>query len=139
MDDIRWIQRFEQYKSALSNLQEGVDIAETRKLSNLEEQGFIKAFELVHELVWLTVKDFYKSQGDVSIQGSKDAFRMAFKRGLITNGDIFMKSIKSRQLSVHTYNVETAEQIHFDILNLYFPEFIDLRDKLEELSLNEGS
>ena len=56
-----------------------------RELSKLEAQGLIKAFELVHELSWLTIKDYYQGQGDVSIQGSKDAFRLAFKRGLIKN------------------------------------------------------
>ena len=104
-EDIRWIQRFEQYKNAFANLKSAIDLNNQRELTKLEEQGLIKSFELVHELSWITIKDFYGSQGDVSIQGSKDAFRLAFKRGLIKNGEVFMKSIKSRQLSVHTYNV----------------------------------
>ena len=136
-EDIRWIQRFEQYKKAFQNLKEAVELTQQRKLSKLEEQGLIKAFEIIHELSWLTIRDFYHSQGEVSIQGSKDAFRLAFKRGLIENGDIFMKSIKSRQLSVHTYNEKTAEQIHSDILNLYFSEFKTLFDKFNELQKKE--
>ncbi len=136
--EIRWIQRFNQYKKAFSNLADAVEINHQRELSKLEEQGLIKAFELVHELSWLMLKDFYQSQGDVSIQGSRDAFRLAFKRGLIENGEIFMKSIKSRQLSVHTYNEETAAQIHLDISNLYFSEFQTLLDKFEELSHKES-
>jgi len=135
--DIRWLQRFENYKKALKNLTEAVEIHSERELSKLEEQGLIKAFELVHELSWLTIKDYYQGQGDVSIQGSKDAFRLAFKRGLIKNGDIFMQSIKSRQLSVHTYNEETAEKLHFDILNNYFDEFNKLRIIFEELKTKE--
>ena len=135
--DIRWLQRFENYKKAFENLTEAVEIHSERELSKLEEQGLIKAFELVHELSWLTIKDYYQEQGDVSIQGSKDAFRLAFKRGLIKNGDIFMQSIKSRQLSVHTYNEETAEKLHFDILNNYFDEFNKLRMIFEELKTKE--
>ncbi len=135
--DIRWLQRFENYKKAFENLTEAVEIHSERELSKLEEQGLIKAFELVHELSWLTIKDYYQGQGDVSIQGSKDAFRLAFKRGLIKNGDIFMQSIKSRQLSVHTYNEETAEKLHFDILNNYFDEFNKLRMIFEELKTKE--
>ncbi|MCK5146543.1 nucleotidyltransferase substrate binding protein [bacterium] len=132
-DNIRWKQRFSQYKLAFVNLEEAVDLNEQRELTKLEEQGLIKAFELTHELSWLMIKDFYQSQGDVSIQGSKDAFRLAFKRGLIENGEIFMKSIKSRQLSVHTYNEETAQQLHLDILNLYFSEFKTLLEKFNNL------
>jgi nucleotidyltransferase substrate binding protein (TIGR01987 family) len=129
--DIRWIQRFEKYKKAFNNLSEAAELNKQRDLTKLEEQGLIKAFEIVHELSWLTIKDFYELQGTFSIQGSRDAFRLAFKRGLIENGDIFMKSIKSRQLSVHTYNEETAEEIHSDILNIYIHEFQKLLEKLE--------
>jgi nucleotidyltransferase substrate binding protein (TIGR01987 family) len=125
-DDIRWLQRFEQFKKAFQNLSEAIELNEQRPLSKLEEQGLIKAFELVHELSWRVIKDFYKSQGDVSIQGSRDAIRMAFKNGLIENGDVFMKSIRTRQLSVHTYDEETAEKIHDDIVNSYFSEFTKL-------------
>ena len=135
--DIRWIQRLGQYKKAFINLKEAIYLNDKRKLSKIEEQGLIKAFELVHELSWLVIKDFYQSQGDVSIQGSKDAFRLAFKRGIIENGDVFMQSIKSRQLSVHTYNEEVAEQIHSDIKNLYFSEFEKLLNKFNELLKEE--
>lgn len=132
---IRWIQRFENYKKALMNLTEAAELQAERALSKLEEQGLIKAFELVHELSWLTIKEYYENQGEVSIQGSRDAFRLAFKRGLILNGDVFMKSIKSRQLSVHTYNDATAEKLQFDILHTYFQEFQKLSITLEDLKI----
>ncbi|PIE79387.1 MAG: nucleotidyltransferase [Candidatus Delongbacteria bacterium] len=135
--DIRWIQRYNQYCLAFKNLKEAIDLESERKLSKLEEQGLIKGFELVHELSWLMIKDFYYAQGETTIQGSRDAFRLAFKRGLIENGEIFMKSIKSRQLSVHTYNEETASQIHSDILKLYFNEFKILLDKFSDLVKSE--
>ena len=135
--DIRWIQRFENYKKALKNLSEAVELHSERKLSKLEKQGVIKAFELVHELSWLTIKDYYESQGDVSIQGSRDAFRLAFKRGLIENGDVFMQSVKSRQLSVHTYNEETADKLYSEILNIYFNEFNKLSQVFEKLKAKE--
>lgn len=54
-NDIRWKQRFENYKKALSMLQQFIDKGE---LSDLEEQGLIKAFEYTYELAWNTLKDF---------------------------------------------------------------------------------
>ena len=137
MKDIRWIQRLNNYQKALKNLTEAVDLVAERKLSNLEEQGLIKAFELVHELSWLTIKDYYQNQGEISIQGSRDAFRLAFKRGLIENGDVFMESIKSRQLSVHTYDEKTADKLQFEILNSYFDEINKLNQVFEELKIKE--
>jgi len=110
-----------------------VQINRTRALSKLEEQGLIKAFELVHEQAWPTLKDYFEFMGYEGIHGSRDAFRLAFNRGLIEHGDVLMQSIKSRQLSVHTYNEDTAEKIHHDILNLYFPEFIGLLQTMQSL------
>ena len=135
--DIRWLQRFENFKKALNNLSEAVKLTSERELSNLEEQGLIKAFELVHELSWLTIKDYYQNQGDISIQGSRDAFRLAFKRGLIENGDIFMKSINARQLCVHTYDEKTAEKLQVDIISIYFDEFNKLSLAFEKLKDKE--
>lgn len=132
--DIRWLQRFENYKKAFTSLADDVELATERDLSDIEQRGLIQAFEYTYELSWNLIKDFYESQGDVSIQGSRDAFRLAFKRGLIENGEAFMKSVKSRQLSVHTYNEKTAEKIYSDIVNIYFSEFKTLLEKFEQLA-----
>jgi nucleotidyltransferase substrate binding protein (TIGR01987 family) len=128
--DIRWIQRLENYGRAITNLESAVHTKKTRDLSPLEEQGLIKAFELVHELAWNTIKDFYEYQGEVKIMGSRDAFRLAFKRELIENGEIFMQSIKTRQQSVHSYSEETAHKIQYEILHIYFAEFKKLYETL---------
>jgi nucleotidyltransferase substrate binding protein (TIGR01987 family) len=135
--DIRWIQRFNNFQKAFKNLTEAIDTGKNRNLSKLEEQGLIKAFELVHELAWLTIKEYYENQGEVSIQGSRDAFRLAFKRGLISDGEIFMQSIKTRQLSVHTYNEDTADQIRREIVELYYPAFTGLLHTFSGLVKNE--
>ena len=132
--DIRWLQRFENYKKAFTSLADDVGLATERDLSDIEQRGLIQACEYTYELSWNLIKDFYESQGDVSIQGSRDAFRLAFKRGLIENGEAFMKSVKSRQLSVHTYNEKTAKKVYSDIVNIYFSEFKTLLEKFEQLA-----
>jgi nucleotidyltransferase substrate binding protein (TIGR01987 family) len=129
--DIRWIQRFNNYQKALMNLSEAVDLASERELSKLEKQGLIQAFEIVYELSWNTIRDFYKSQGDADIQGSRDAFRLAFNRGLIADGELFMNTIKSRQLTSHSYNEETADIIYMDIVNEYYAGFKQLEKRLQ--------
>ena len=43
--DIRWKQRFDNYKKALSQIKEGVEILQNRPLNNLEKQGVIQTFE----------------------------------------------------------------------------------------------
>ena len=129
-NDTRWKQRFYNYQKALVQLTKFIEKGE---LNELEEQGIIKAFEYTYELAWKVIKDYYEEQGEVSVQGSRDALRLAFQRGLITDGDNWMNMIKSRIASVHTYNLEVAQQINQDIHDIYFQLFIELKEKMESL------
>jgi nucleotidyltransferase substrate binding protein (TIGR01987 family) len=88
-------------------------------------------------LAWNTIKDFYESQGETEIQGSRDAFRLAFKRGLIENGEIWMEMVKSRALTSHTYNEDTAVEISIAIISNYYPEFIALHKRFLGLEKRE--
>lgn len=128
--DIRWMQRFNNYSKALELLTKFIEKGE---LSELEKQGMIQAFEYTYELAWNTMKDYFEAQGETNIFGSRDAFRLAFKRGLIENGEAWMAMITSRTLTTHTYNEETAEEIANDIAAIYFNEFVALRTRLEAL------
>jgi len=130
--DIRWIQRYSNFKKAFSNLNEAVELSNERELTKLEKQGLIQFFEYTYELAWNTIRDFYRSKGEVDIQGSRDAFRLAFERGLIEDGQVFMNMIKSRHLSSHTYNEETADEIYQDIVNHYFFAFQELMVRLQQ-------
>ncbi|PAU86549.1 nucleotidyltransferase [Pseudomonas sp. WN033] len=119
--DIRWHQRLQNFQAAFNELDEAVTLNNERSLSKLEEQGLIQAFEYTYELAWNTIKDFYLYQGESGIQGSRDAIRLAFERGLIAEGPSWMAMIKSRTLTSHTYNRETARLIAGEILNTYHP------------------
>ena len=135
--DIRWIQRFNHFAKALSQLKEAVTLAQQRPLSKLEEQGLIQAFEFTHELAWNTLKDFLESRGVQNLYGSKDASRAAFKTDLIENGEAWMDMVESRNLTTHTYDEATAAQIISAIRHTYFAEFEALRVKLDELKREE--
>ncbi|MGK0183151.1 MAG: nucleotidyltransferase substrate binding protein (TIGR01987 family) [Halioglobus sp.] len=128
--DVRWIQRFSNYKRALEQLSRFV---ESETLNELEEQGLIQSFEYNYELAWNVIKDFYEYQGESNIQGSKDAIRMAFKRGLIKDGDTWMKMVKSRALTSHTYNKSTAQEVVQAILNEFFSAFSRFKDTMEQI------
>ena len=132
--DIRWIQRFSNFSQAVGQLSRFV---KKENLNELERQGLIQSFEYNYELAWNTIKDFYEYQGETDIHGSRDAFRLAFKRGLIENGEVWMDMIKSRALTTHTYNEDTAKSIADLILKQYFEEFIALQNKLHELKERE--
>ncbi len=137
--DTRWVQRFDNFKRAFARLAQAAALARQRKLSELEDQGLIHAFEFTHELAWNTVKDFLESRGaTVKIYGSKDATREAFAAGLIEHGEIWMQMIKHRNETSHTYNEKIADAIVEAILANYVPEFEAFQRRLSELEPKEA-
>src|SRR5437763_6663176 len=103
--DVRWRQRFANFKQALAQLLATAELARTRKLSKLEQQGLIQAFEFTHEMAWNTLKDFLARRGPTArIYGSRDATREAFAADLIEDGDVWMKMLESRNATTHIYD-----------------------------------
>jgi len=135
-NDIRWIQRFNNFNKAFNQLTKFIEAGE---LNELEKQGLIQSFEYTHELAWKTLKDFLEYRGNKEIYGSKDATRDAFRLDLLDNGDIWMDMIKSRNLTLHTYNEETTEKITVSILKKYFPQFKIFHFKFLTLKEKEGN
>ena len=132
-EDIRWKQRFENYKKALKALIEAVELSLERELSNLEKQGLIQSFEFTYELGWTLLKDYLIYQGNPDIKGSRDTIRNAYKIELIVDGDIWMDMINSRNVSSHTYNEAVAEDIIKKIKEYYMDAFESLEVKMTTL------
>ena len=130
--DIRWTQRFNNYKKALLTLKSAIDLSYKRELSDLEKQGMIQGFEFTHELCWKTIKDFINEKGNQNIYGSKDATREAFNLGLISNGENWMEMIESRNQSSHTYNIEVANEIVKKIISDYIQRFKEFEDTMDK-------
>ena len=127
--DIRWKQGFDNYDKALAQLSAGLEIEEP---SDLEREGIIQRFEYTFDLAWKTLKDFLEYQGFQNITGSRDTFREAFKQGLISDGDVWMKMIESRNLTSHVYDEKTAREIFDSVKEEYLPLYIELRERLKK-------
>lgn len=146
--DIRWEQRFSNFARAMEKFQQSVEYihnnyAEDKKqdfenedlisvLDELVKEGLIQRFEYTHELAWKVMKDYAEYQGNSTIGGSRDASREALQLKLITEGDVWMDMIKSRNKTSHTYNEETANEIYVKILKEYFPAFVNFQSIMEE-------
>ena len=125
--DIRWKQRFSNYKKALDQL---LYFFEHENLNIMEKQGLIKAFEYTYELAWKTIKDFLEFQGKEEIIGSRDAFREAFKDGIVDNGESWMQMIEVRNRTSHTFDLQITEEITEIIKKEYCSQFVALEKKL---------
>ena len=126
--DIRWQQRFSNYRQALAQLE---TFFEPPALNEREQQGLIKAFEYTFERAWNTLRDLLRSQGDATLLGSRDTLREAFRLELITDGEAWMLMIQDRNLTSHTYNRSTADAIAANISGRYLPCFQQLKTRLE--------
>lgn len=138
--DIRWIQRFDNFKRAFARLSEASELAERRGLSDLERQGLIQAFEFTHELAWNTLKDFLTARGSSEkLYGSRDATRAAFAAELIENGEAWMEMIQHRNESSHTYNDDVAAKIMEAVQTRYVPAFEAFQSRFLELEKEESA
>jgi nucleotidyltransferase substrate binding protein (TIGR01987 family) len=125
--DIRWQQRFSNYRKALKQMG---GFLEKQNLNKLEEQGLVKAFEYTFELAWNTLKDFLEYQGFSEMVGSRDSIRKAFSEQILNDGHVWMRMIESRNKTSHTYNEETAREIVKDVQTQFFPAFCELEQTL---------
>lgn len=133
IQDIRWQQRFANYRKALSQLAAAVSLSEERPLSDLEKQGLVQAFEYTYEMGWQTVKDYLSYQGITDLVGSRDTIREGFGRGLIDDGEGWMSMLVDRNRSSHTYNEVVAEAIVANILNRHVPLLLALERRFMPL------
>ncbi len=136
--DVRWLQRFNNFRSALFKLEQAVNILSEqeergKEIDELMAEGLIQRFEYTHELAWKLLKDYAEYQGYTDIRGSRDALRNAFTMGLIVEKS-WMDSIEDRNMTSHNYDDETATEIYERVVSVYYPLFKKLEAKMLEIS-----
>lgn len=140
--DNRWKQRFSNFEKALSKLSEGVNYVNSISgdqdrdqketvLDEIVKEGLIQRFEYTHELAWNVMKDYAIYQGNPTVGGSRDATREAFQLQLFSDGHIWIDMISSRNLTSHTYNEDTADEIFCKILDSYYPAFLEFKQNMD--------
>ena len=81
--DIRWIQRFNNFKKALEKLGNAISDQEKEELSDLEKEGLIQRFEYTFELAWKTLQDLLFHKGYRDIKGPNPVLMHALMDGYI--------------------------------------------------------
>jgi nucleotidyltransferase substrate binding protein (TIGR01987 family) len=56
------------------------------------------------------LRDLLLAEGNADLIGSRDTLRLAFRVGLIQDGETWLRMVQDRNLTSHTYNRATAEQ-----------------------------
>lgn len=137
-EDIRWIQRFNNYRKALARLGEAVALAEERDLSDLEQQGLIQGFEFTFDLAWKTLQDYLRHHKRPNDNGGPNVIiEQALADGIIKGDEVWKAMKKSRDLTSHSYDGETADDIAENIIDTYHGLFIQLETRLRLEEINE--
>ncbi len=119
---IRWKQRFHNFEKAYNLLKDTVEIEHP---SDAERAGLIKFFEMTFELSWKLLKDYQEIEGFI-IKSPRDALKQAFQSGIVKDGHSWIEALENRNLTVHTYEEETAKEVELKIRKKYFPVIKEL-------------
>lgn len=130
--DIRWKQRYEHYVGALYQMKNASKIRNERALTELELQGAVQAFEVTQELSWKVMKDFLEAEGKTDLFGSRTVYREAFNLGLISNGELWLKTIESRNKTSHIYDEAEILEILELVYSEYLSVFIDFENYMKK-------
>lgn len=137
--DIRWLQRYDNYRKACGRLLEITMSDKTvDDLSELEKEGLIQRFEYTFELAWKVLQDVLLFKGYEFMHGPNGTLKMAFEDGLISNHDGWRRMAKARIATTHTYNEGESSEIVRQIYDEYSMLLNRLDEKLYELSQNKN-
>jgi nucleotidyltransferase substrate binding protein (TIGR01987 family) len=117
-EDVRWEQRFQNFKKAFSRLKEALEI---KQPTELERNGIVQRFEFTIELCWNTVKDYLEHEGFQFKSTPKDTFRQAYKSGIIDDAQILIDGLDIRNELSHDYNGDKFQKSEITIRDCIYP------------------
>ncbi len=107
-------------------------LEEDQNSNTLAIDGSIQRFEFCVELTWENLKRFLEIQGKVT-KTPKQALQEAYAIGWITDEAVWLSMLEDRNLTSHTYNDDTANDI-YSKLQEYYQELKQLYKLLKALA-----
>ena len=128
MHDVRYKQRFQNYENSFLLLKASIMI---EKPSIIEKAGIIQFFELTFELSWKLLKDYCEFLG-FTVNSPREAIKRALSIDIISNGEIWLRALMDRNLTVHVYDEAIANEVYEKIKDEYFPLLEQLYKKCKD-------
>ena len=115
-------QKIENYRHALSQLEDAVAQYQRAPEDSLYRDGLIQRFEFTVELAWKSVKEYLEDQGVVlSIASPRGILKEAYAAGILKDGDLWNSILTARNLTSHVYDEATAAEIARQICAEFLP------------------
>lgn len=94
----------------------------------------IQRFEFTVELAWKSIQKFLAGE-KIVCQSPRSCLQEAFQFGLLDDDEKWLAMMDDRNLTVHTYNEELAEEIYGRLsgyVPLFEKLFVDLSSRLSD-------
>lgn len=128
--------KHENFSNAVNRLNEANVAYKKNSDNDIYQDALIKRFEFTFELAWKTLREFMLEQGyTLEILSPKGVIAFAWREGIISNEELWLDMLSSRNLSAHDYGRELSADIADKISNRYCKELTALKkyiaDKLK--------
>ncbi len=107
---IRWQQRFQNFEKAIIVFKRRIADYKKNNQNEANQMSLIQAFEVLFELSWKTLKDYLANEGTIA-NSPKEVIRQSFQFNIIHNGEHWMEALAKRNLTTHTYDENTFNEI----------------------------
>jgi len=119
-EDIRWVQRFQNFSKSCMLLSEINNYAPEETIAIIRE-GFIQRFEIAFELAWKTLRDYLEYEG-LNVQPTPRAvIKEAFATGIVSDGETFISMLEARNMMSHKYDENTFNAVFLQIQREFLP------------------
>lgn len=126
------MKKFDNFQSALKNLKDIFSYQEP--YGNVEITGMVGLYEICFEQAWKAMKEIltYHGYAEGETDSPRTILKTAYKAGMITNEELWLNALTSRNNVAHAYN----EAIAIDIINQtkenYYDMFVQLSQTIEQ-------
>ena len=134
MNDVRYLQRFENFEKSFSLLREALAI---KMPSIVEKAGGIQFFEVTFELSWKLMMDYLVFLG-YEVNSPRAAIKQSFSIDLLEDGGAWLDALMDRNLTVHTYDENMADEAYQKIKKDYFLLLDALHIKFKDIICSDS-
>lgn len=126
------MKKYENFCSALTNMKDIYQYKEP--YDNVVLTGLVGLYEICFEQSWKMLKEILESHGyEEGATGSpKFIIKTAYKAGMITDEELWIRALQSRNNVAHAYNHEIALDIISQAKAEYYDMFCELKKEIDE-------
>ena len=126
------MKKFENFKAALVNLNDIFSYKEP--YGNVEIAGMVGLYEICFEQSWKAMKELLENFGyaEGATGSPRTILKTAYKAGMISDEELWLDALVSRNNVAHAYNQAIAMDIIRQTKEKYYDMFIKLQKKIEQ-------